>query len=378
MHCHHCKSSIDNDSQRPISYCVASDCQPVLADLVLACCPSCGLTQKSTDDAWQKTCGEIYTHYKIYQQGAGAEQKVKDKVTGTFLTRSDLITGYLTKSLEFSSNGKIADIGCGTGVFLKAFHRAHPDWLLYGSEINSAMRDDIESISPAASFLEGNELFETSDRYDVMTLIHCLEHVPDPKAFLERLRALLEPGGSLFIQVPDTEINPFDLMVADHASHFSKSILQQIVADAGFDIVQCGNILLGKEITLLARPSQQQTITTQQAREPFLSSHLRWLETLRNDCNTKLQSGPLGLFGSSIAASWIASLYSGHILFFVDEDEIRSGRTHMGIPIINPQDVPAGSRVYFAMEPTLAHSIASRLQSLPVEWITPADVKKAA
>jgi SAM-dependent methyltransferase len=40
-------------------------------------------------------------------------------------------------------------------------------------------------------------------RFDLVTLFHVLEHVPMPVEFLGRCKALLSPGGTLLIEVPN-------------------------------------------------------------------------------------------------------------------------------------------------------------------------------
>lgn len=47
------------------------------------------------------------------------------------------------------------------------------------------------------------ESFGLESRYDVITLIHVLEHVPDPRTTVAACRAALRPGGLLVIAIPN-------------------------------------------------------------------------------------------------------------------------------------------------------------------------------
>ena len=71
----------------------------------------------------------------------------------------------------------------------------------------------------------------------MVVLIHCIEHIPEPVTYLAEARRYIEPGGRLLIQVPDAELNPFDLVVADHASHFVKATIAAVVEAAGYELI---------------------------------------------------------------------------------------------------------------------------------------------
>jgi hypothetical protein len=54
---------------------------------------------------------------------------------------------------------------------------------------------------------------------------------------------------------------------------------------------------------------------------------------------------------------------SDKVRFFVDEDPQRIGRTHLGLPILAPTDVPPDSDVFVGISPILSESLAARLSS---------------
>ena len=81
----------------------------------------CGATQKLVDDAWRKDVVRIYEGYAIYHQGAGAEQAVFDQGSGAAQSRSERIVGRLGGVLDLPESGRLLDIGCGNGAFLRAF-----------------------------------------------------------------------------------------------------------------------------------------------------------------------------------------------------------------------------------------------------------------
>jgi hypothetical protein len=208
--------------------------------------------------------------------------------------------------------------------------------------------------------------------FELVTLIHCLEHIPSPIAYLNTVKRHLSPESALLIQVPDAEINPFDLVIADHASHFSKASLRHVVEEAGLEVVAFGNLVLAKEITALVRVSGRPVTKTSPLPYPdFASRHLAWIEALLAQANALAEQGPIGIFGSSIAGTWVGSQIP-RLAFFVDEDQDRVGGSNLGVPIVGLSDVTKNVKVLLALEPTLAQSLAPRLIEAGMNIVLPA------
>ena len=352
---------------------------PVKGDIRVGVCRNCGLLQKEISPAWQVLCAKIYSNYQIYHQAAGREQKVLGRDTGEFKARSELIADFLKHSHDLPRSGSLLDIGCGNGAFLRSMSKSFPKWTLVGADINDTYRDQILSIGAQAVFKGTDELAASHDRYDMVVLIHCIEHIPGPVAYLAEARRHIEPGGRLLIQVPDAELNPFDLVVADHASHFEKATIAAVVEAAGYQIVTCGNHIVGKEITLLARPLLDITAHHLNSGQPNAADsagrRLAWLdETLQCGQRLAREARPFGIFGTSIAGVWIATGIDNKFDFYVDEDRSRIGRDYFGIPILAPADIPFGSTVFVCLEPKLAADIAARYSGNGRHFVVPSPV----
>jgi SAM-dependent methyltransferase len=342
-----------------------SDCTPVSGDVQIGTCPSCGLLQKDTGPSWQDLCRRIYGSYQIYHQAGGTEQKARGSGEAQLAPRSQLIARYVSQAIVLPRNGSALDIGCGNGAFIQGMMKCFPEWLVTGSDLNETFRELIVGLGPQARFKSQKELDHGGETFDLISLIHCIEHIPSPSQYLRSARRYINSTGLLLIEVPDAELNPFDLVVADHASHFSKRTLASVVEKAGYQLIACGNLVIGKEITLLARPLARENVPRtyeHAASKPELGRrHLAWLEKAAAQAQKLAnESQPFGVFGTSIAGVWIGSTMGKKIAFFVDEDEARIGRDYFGIPIIAPAQVPAGATVFVCLEPNLAQTIASR------------------
>ena len=99
---------------------------------------------------------------------------------------------------EFQNKGSILDVGAGTGDFL--WEAKKEGWEVYGVEpsIKARERASIKGIT-----LYPKLDFEEARQFDVITLWHVLEHVPDFKSEISQLKKLLKPGGILVIAVPN-------------------------------------------------------------------------------------------------------------------------------------------------------------------------------
>lgn len=96
------------------------------------------------------------------------------------------------------NENKLLDFGSGTGDFLQVAERK--SWNVYGVEPNFQARQ-LAKKKGLTMFSSLEEL--GNKRFDVITLWHVLEHVPDLMECVKRLEVLLKPGGILVIAVPN-------------------------------------------------------------------------------------------------------------------------------------------------------------------------------
>ena len=369
--CHSCGAGdLEHASSYPRFRRVTSDCKPWSAGGALARCRVCGLVQSLVTPAWQAEAEEIYRGYTIYHQSGGSEQSVFDGRTGVGVPRSERIIRALTRSASVSSpaRGRLLDVGCGNGAFLAAWSRLVPGWSLCGSEVDDKHRTQIEAIA-GVERLHTGPLGEIPGEFDLISMIHVLEHIPAPVRFLARLRRKLRPGGLLLVEVPDCEQNAFMLLVADHCSHFSPPLLAGVVEAAGFEVIEAGAGWVAKEVSLVARrleacptrsgPGNQETV--RQASERVLANCQR-LEAILAKVEPLTTRPDFGLFGTAIAATWLDAQTGQAARFFVDEDVNRIGRTHLGRPILAPSAVPPRATVFVALPQPLADAVAARLR----------------
>ncbi|MEE2771465.1 MAG: class I SAM-dependent methyltransferase [Bacteroidota bacterium] len=141
---------------------------------------------------------------------------------------------------NYINGGKILDIGCGTGEFLKTMKSQ--SWEVVGMEPNSSAR----KLAMEKEISVFSNLDDIDGKYDVISLWHVLEHLPDPKIAFEKLFSLLKESGLLVIAVPnykslDAKIYQEKWAAWDaprHLYHFSRTGIQNLAGSAKFYLVE--------------------------------------------------------------------------------------------------------------------------------------------
>ena len=362
--CHICKSDslVVHQGYHSLSR-VTSDCKAWKSGGNLLSCRICGCTQVACDNYWRSEISEIYRDYSIYYQGGGEEQKVFDSSTGRTLARSVWLLEKISSEISMPAKGRMLDIGCGNGRFLKAFGTSYPNWTLVGTEFNEKYASIVESL-PRVERLYTGALSEVPGKFDFISLIHVLEHIEEPQRFLEIVREMLAPNGILFVELPSYENNPFELLIADHATHFSLDTACELLGSSGYAVLSRTNKWVPKELSILLGKGEKLALPNKDHSFKDVEATIAWLHHVADDCRQILKNGQVfGIFGTSIAATWLAEQIGQTPAFFVDEDLIRVGQTHLGVPILSPQNTPKNSQVYVVQPHLIALKIIERLKN---------------
>lgn len=146
----------------------------------------------------------------------------------------------LINSLQ-PNKGKILDIGAGTGEFLSVAQQN--GWNTIGVEPSEKAKQI--AINKGVSFVEALAQLE-NQTFDVITMWHVLEHVPDLNHQIKELKRLLKPSGYLIVAVPN--FNSFDAQhygkfwaaydVPIHFWHFSKTAIQKLFQKEQMELVK--------------------------------------------------------------------------------------------------------------------------------------------
>ena len=305
-----------------------------------------------------------------------------DLDTGKARRRSSVLVARLAERAPLPPSGRLLDVGCGNGATLRAFAEDVPGWSLYGYELAGR---DVETLRQIPGFAElyHGPARDLPGRFDLITLIHSLEHFVDPHAILTELSGKLVEGGSLLVQVPDLHANPFDPVVADHLCHFDERALAFLVTRAGFAVERVAKEWVVKELSLVAEAARPGTAPSRFDPPPLqgpaeVLAQIEWLQDVMDAAVRAARGGCFGLFGTAIAATWLFGSMGDRIEFFVDEDPSRIGGRHLDRPILAPDQVPAGCDLFLALTPAVAERVRRRLRQYPIHLHSPPPIPRSA
>jgi 2-polyprenyl-3-methyl-5-hydroxy-6-metoxy-1,4-benzoquinol methylase len=138
--------------------------------------------------------------------------------------------------------GKLLDIGAGTGAFAYTMQQAN--WQVTGLEPDSTARQVAKNKLNLELEPADNIYTLPSNQFDAITMWHVLEHVHDLHGYLERFAEILKPNGQIFIAVPNYTSGDaatykehwaaYD--VPRHLYHFSPKSVEMLAASKGFKV----------------------------------------------------------------------------------------------------------------------------------------------
>jgi 2-polyprenyl-3-methyl-5-hydroxy-6-metoxy-1,4-benzoquinol methylase len=134
---------------------------------------------------------------------------------------------------EQSPKGRILDIGAGVGDFLSVCK--NDGWQTVGIEPSEKAK--AIAIQKGVSFVNDLASLENNS-FDIITMWHVLEHVPNLEEYISELKRLIKANGTIIIAVPN--FNSFDANyygkfwaaydVPIHFWHFSKTAIAKLFA----------------------------------------------------------------------------------------------------------------------------------------------------
>lgn len=164
----------------------------------LAICASCGHASADRDN-------RVVDHDdKVQLEFFGADFV---HPSGPFLTLYEAIAARrIYKTLRLKGSSRILEIGPGRGVLMAYLAaRGHE---VTGLDISPVIAQTIlekYGLTVLTERLSAHLKRSNRERYDVVIMCHVLEHFVEPTNIAEQIFSLLQPGGKLYVAVPNMD-----------------------------------------------------------------------------------------------------------------------------------------------------------------------------
>lgn len=369
--CHICNSnSVETLKNYSDLFRVTSDCKPFKKGGKLGICNNCKILQGIVDNKFLHEIKKIYKDYSVYYQANGKEQKIFKDGNDNIRPRSDQIIENVFKNNKLNNTGELLDIGCGNGNFLKSFISYFPNWNLFGLDLDNKYENSISEIINFKKFYSC-DIDEIDNKFDIISLLHTIEHIIDPKTFLKKISSKLKKEGLLLIEAPNYSMNPFDLIIADHSIHFDKYTLINLLNEMGFEIIYFSDTIISKEFTILAKIARKNkdkskyNIINYNEIKNNVNNAIKWLKNVKikgkHIIRNKKKNEMFGIFGTSIASTWISYELDNKIDFYVDEDEDRINKLFLNKKVYHPSELQNDWITYIVLNYNLSTKILNKL-----------------
>ena len=190
-------------------------------------CEICGLVFQSPRMSDQELKDFYQAEYRwLIQDDVGPTEKDRRVQAG----RARNLLKFLCKHLDVVRSH--LDIGSSAGTLLQVIQQNY-ECISVGVEPGDAYR----TFSQERGWEAVSDLGEIQNKYsasfDLVTMAHVLEHLPDPVDYLRNLREKwMKPGGHLLIEVPN--LNGHTALELSHLAAYTTMTLQRLLNQAGY------------------------------------------------------------------------------------------------------------------------------------------------
>lgn len=281
----------------------------------------------------------------VYEKGSILGSNVDDVGAGRLYADDFLkFISEWVKNTPKVSRQSVLEIGCGNGYMLDRLRGSFAS--VAGIEPgpqgqSGAERYELEIIK---DFFPSPQLHGL--KFSAILLMSVLEHVEDPVALASMLANYLQPGGRVFVSVPDEGpyIRNFDVstLFHEHWSYFDRDTLLNTMALGGLTAERCEASGFGGSVYGEFSVSAENKPLSDQQLVPAIEAAIRYMTGARASCDHLLEfcqrvladNRTLGVYVPArfVNAMRIAGIPIHGVRFF-DDDPSLVGTFYPGIPI---------------------------------------------
>jgi 2-polyprenyl-3-methyl-5-hydroxy-6-metoxy-1,4-benzoquinol methylase len=296
--------------------------------------------------------------------------------SGMFRRYADDLAKRLVERYDLRGK-RVVEVGCGQGDFLRSVCAAGDNTGFGFDPSYQGGNDDPRVTIRPASFAEVEGKLEA----DLVCCRHVLEHIDEPREFLQALVSKLEPGTPVFFEVPNVLFTLRDGgiwdIIYEHCSYFSPSSLERVFRLAGLHVHQLEEtfdaqfLVIHAEVSGTSPDAGSVDPGLEELAAGFAEAYHqkveKWRETFQEAC---ADGGQVVAWGAGSKGNTFLNLVGRDVSAIVDINPKKHGKfvAGTGQAIISPDEL-TGSRpsTVVIMNPAYRTEIGAKLSELGLE-----------
>jgi 2-polyprenyl-3-methyl-5-hydroxy-6-metoxy-1,4-benzoquinol methylase len=239
---------------------------------------------------------------------------------------SEYLVDFYSEFINKNDVKSFFDIGGGKGNFVSAVYDKFPQ--LKYSALEPSKSYEVLKQKSFISELYNNFFYSENfnKKYDYLSLIGVLEHVPNPKEFLLDIKNIMNKDSYLLIEVPNFKNNKADLLTIDHLSKFTEESITNLFNVTGF-VIQKQQVLSTVPMQYIIKIGNIKDIVKGHITID-INNAVAYLNKSFNDAK-EIRDNNISLYGQGLVMEYLLGvgiLSSENISCIIDDNPLYQGK----------------------------------------------------
>lgn len=312
---------------------------------IVRTCARCGHIQTDTVTDAESYYDEEYTILTDCEE----EDQIYEIRDSQTVYRTDHQVDVLLDKIDLPSGVRILDFGCAKSSTMRTLQKTRPDIGVHLYDISDRYLPFWDKFAEPENVAVYDLPACWEGYFDIVTSFFSLEHITHPLEVTQSIVRLLKPGGVFYGVVPNVFTNTADLIVIDHANHFTPSSLTHLLSKAGLDVIDidatCHRGAYVWKATKSADAQKPVPTNVDVCNEDIVEIASFWSRAasrIRDFESMVPEKAGIAIYGAGFYGTFIhTSLQTpANVQYFVDQNEFLQGKQLHSAPIVAPQNLP--------------------------------------